>query len=326
MKKAGVNKYIIYGTGHDGIMTMKYLGKENIPFFCNSTGRGGTIEGIPIITPEELEDKADDAVVVIAVSKPRFIVEIINSLSELGVEYVFWQDLVAEYMRKEGGDYSKLNGRSSFGYDPKCEYIVTEDRFSEAGTISSYFWQDLWAARLIFKRKPLNHYDIGSRVDGFITHLLSFDQEVVQIDIRPLDVNISGYGFVQADATNLNEIEDETIESLSALCSLEHFGLGRYGDPIDPEACFKCIEAIQRVMKKGGYVYISVPIGREHLEFNAHRVFYPQTIVDSFEKMKLIEFSSCYKNEIDRDIDIHKFDDWDLYGGERFGLFVFEKM
>ena len=42
---------------------------------------------------------------------------------------------------------------------------------------------------------------------------------------------------------------------MSALCSLEHFGLGRYGDPVDPEACFKCFENIQRKLKKGGRLY-----------------------------------------------------------------------
>ena len=192
--------------------------------------------------------------------------------------------------------------------------------------MTSYFWQDLWAAHHIHNERPENHYDIGSRVDGFITHLLSFGQHTTMLDIRPLRIEADNLDFIQADATNLDGIDDESIESFSALCSLEHFGLGRYGDPIDPEACFKCFEAIQKKTRSGGNVYISVPIGKEHLEFNAHRVFFAESIIKSFDKMKLIEFSSCYYEEMEKNIDPHKYDDWDVWGGDRLRLFHFRKI
>ena len=74
--------------------------------------------------------------------------------------------------------------------------------------------------------------------------LLSFRKNVILIDIRPLGKEIDGLEFIKADATNLENIDDNSIESISALSSIEHFGLGRYGDEVDPEACFKCFEAI----------------------------------------------------------------------------------
>ena len=61
---------------------------------------------------------------------------------------------------------------------------------------------------------------------------------------------------------------------MSALCSLEHFGLGRYGDAIDPEACFKCFDQIQKKLKKGGNLYISLPVGQAHLS-----VVRPQSVL-----------------------------------------------
>lgn len=131
--------------------------------------------------------------------------------------------------------------------------------------------------------------------------------------------------FQKCDATNLDGIADGSIESLSALCSLEHFGLGRYGDPIDPEACFRCFQAIARKLAPGGRAYISVPIGKEHVEYNAHRVFFASTIVEAFRPLTLVEFSSACKEQMERGIDVHTYDDWDVYGGDRFGLFEFEK-
>lgn len=221
--------------------------------------------------------------------------------------------------------YVKLNKRPSFMIENKDLWPILGDKFKEAGSIHNYFLQDLWAARLIYQNLPQKHYDIGSRLDGFIAHVLSFGIPVKMIDIRPFPEEIDGLDTVVGDATELKEFEDESIESLSALCSLEHFGLGRYGDPIDPEACFKCFENIQRKLKRGGNLYISVPVGRERVEFNAHRVFYATTIVECFRDLQLMEFSCAANKKIERDVEIHKYDQ-DTHNGEyRYGLFHFHK-
>ncbi len=64
------------------------------------------------------------------------------------------------------------------------------------------------------------------------------------IDVREFPSEIPRLHTSVDDATSLHQIEDESIDSMSALCSIEHFGLGRYGDPIDPEACFKCYSGL----------------------------------------------------------------------------------
>ncbi len=228
---------------------------------------------------------------------------------------------VKDWIAEDAIIYEKLNKYSNFRIDEKNNYYISEDKYMKAGNLNSYFWQDLWAAKKIYQNAPKEHFDIGSRIDGFIAHILSFGTKVNLIDIRPLKVTIDNLTFTCADATNLDTIEDDSIESLSALCSLEHFGLGRYGDPIDPDACFKCFAAINRKMKSGGNVYIAVPIGKEHIEFNAHRVFYASTVVDCFEGCTLKEFSSAKNDEYEENIDIHKYDKDASLGGTRFGLF-----
>lgn len=170
-------------------------------------------------------------------------------------------------------------------------YPILTDFHGEAGTIGGvYFHQDLWAAKKIFAARPSQHIDIGSRFDGFIAHLLIF-MPVKVIDIRPLSSDLPGLTFIQDDATLLANFESDSVESLSSLHAIEHFGLGRYGDEIDPDGCFKAMSSLARVLKPGGRLYFSVPIGRERVEFNAHRVFAPETILQAFSQLQLMSFA-----------------------------------
>jgi hypothetical protein len=145
-------------------------------------------------------------------------------------------------------------------------------------TKSEYFWQDLLVARKIFEANPATHVDIGSRVDGFVSHLASF-REVEVFDIRPIDVKVPGIKFTQADLMNRLQEQHEYCDSLSCLHALEHFGLGRYGDPIDPEGFKHGLANMSHLLRNGGRFYLSVPIGIERVVFNANRVFDPRTIV-----------------------------------------------
>ena len=230
-----------------------------------------------------------------------------------------------DFILKDLKTYNLMNTREEFRYKEEYKDFLYYDKYTHAGSIHNYFWQDLWAARLIYKNKVQMHYDIGSRIDGFIAHLLSFGQDVTLIDVRPLDKQVEGLQFVNSDATNLNEIENNSIESISALCSLEHFGLGRYGDPIDPEACFKAFETIGKKVRTGGHVYISVPIGQDHLEFNGCRVFYAETIIKAFPGMRLVEFSTVYNGEMEYNADIHSWDNFSEARAVCYGLFHFQK-
>jgi SAM-dependent methyltransferase len=188
--------------------------------------------------------------------------------------------------------YRMQNRKRAFDLNWLGLYPILDEFDSEAGTASGhYFHQDLWAARKIFEAKPDRHLDVGSRVDGFVAHLLTF-MAVDVVDIRPLNSNVSGLRFVQANATSMNGIPDDSIQSLSSLHAVEHFGLGRYGDPVEPNACFAAMASFARVLRPGGRLYFSVPLGRERVEFNAHRVFAPETILSTFGDLKLVSFSA----------------------------------
>ena len=196
------------------------------------------------------------------------------------------------------------------------------DYTSQAGVADGhYFFQDLWAAQKIFAVRPKQHFDIGSRIDGFVAHVLSF-MPVNVMDIRPLTSDVPGLTFVQADATKLLGIADDSIPSLSCLHAAEHFGLGRYADPVDPEACFKAMTAMQRVLQPRGRLYFSVPVGLERLEFNAQRVFDPRTIPATFGDLQLLSFAAVDDAGVfHRQADLHDF----IRARYACGMFEFTK-
>lgn len=171
-------------------------------------------------------------------------------------------------------------------------YPILNERFSESGTMSGhYFHQDLFIARQIFINNPIRHIDIGSRTDGFVAHVAAF-REIEIIDIREQLSNIKNILFKRIDLMQLPEDLIGSCDSISSLHAIEHFGLGRYGDPIDYKGHLKAIENIVQMLKKEGKFYFSVPIGSQRIEFNAHRVFSVSYLLDILrDKFVLDNFS-----------------------------------
>jgi SAM-dependent methyltransferase len=219
--------------------------------------------------------------------------------------------------------YTRLSGSTdSFEIRVRELYpVLGEDRASAGEARGHYFHQDLWAARKVFERAPLEHFDVGSSISGFVAHLLTF-RHVTVIDIRPLPDRVEGLSFIEGDATHLSGIADDSLDSVSSLHAVEHFGLGRYGDAVDPLAARKAMAALTRVLKPGGRLYFAVPIGRERLMFNAHRIFAPGTILAAFSQLTLVSFAAVDDaGHLVLDTHPHDYHDADY----SCGLFEFEK-
>jgi hypothetical protein len=152
-----------------------------------------------------------------------------------------------------------------------------------------YFWQDLICARWIFSNNPSVHLDLGSRIDGFICHLLPFTKVEI-LDIRPLGVEIPGLSSRIVDAQlGLSEAAKK-FQSVSSLHSLEHFGLGRYSDPLDKNGHEKGLINLSEAVEVGGILYISFPIGEPRVEFNSQRILHPLWPLEILPNFSLEEF------------------------------------
>lgn len=231
--------------------------------------------------------------------------------------------------RKQIKKYNVLNMTDEFVIRQRELYPRLYDRALPAGKVDGhYFLQDIYMTKKILQTEVETHYDVGSRVEGLITHLLASGmiKRIILLDIRPLPISFPGLDFLQTDATNLNEIDDNSLQSLSSLHAVEHFGLGRYGDPIDPEGWRKALKSMQRKLAKGGYLYLSVPIGKEQkLCFNAHRVFVPKTIVETLNELDLVSFAYIHEMRI-FEIDKNLIGEMESRLGDfDCGLFIFRK-
>jgi hypothetical protein len=167
-------------------------------------------------------------------------------------------------------------------------YPCLLDRLTKTPFDPHYFYQGSWLARRLSATKPQFHVDVGSSVT--MLSVLSAGVPIVFLDYRPLAVQLLGLHCVGGTATKL-PFQDNAVVSLSSLHVIEHIGLGRYGDPLDAQGSRRAAGELARVLRPGGRLFLSVPVGRERVCFNAHRVHAPRTIQSFLPDLRLESFS-----------------------------------
>ena len=172
-------------------------------------------------------------------------------------------------------------------YFSKIQPILI-DKTSTTQFEPHYVYHPAWAARIIAKNKPVKHVDISSILQ-FSTIVSAFIP-VDFYDYRPAKLSLSGLESKHGDLTQL-AFTDNVVESLSCMHTLEHVGLGRYGDPIDPIGDIKAAAELARVLKVGGSFIFVTPVGKPQIAFNAHRVYSFEQVMGLFPTLKLVEFS-----------------------------------
>ncbi len=167
-------------------------------------------------------------------------------------------------------------------------YPCLNDRVKATPFDPHYFFQAAWLARRLQVGRPVLHVDVGS--SAMMINVLSASVKTVFVDYRPLRACLSNLSSLAGDIVRL-PFRDDSIASLSCLHVIEHVGLGRYGDPLDPVGSQLAAAELQRVVQPGGRLFLSVPVGRERVCFNAHRVFTPSTIQSFLHGLRLESFS-----------------------------------
>lgn len=158
-----------------------------------------------------------------------------------------------------------------------------------------YIYHTAWAARKVKEIGTESHVDISSSL--YFSSIVSAFVPVKFYDFRPAKLNLSNLSAAAADLSKLH-FEDESIQSLSCMHTVEHVGLGRYGDPIDPDGDIQASKELARVIAQGGSLLFVVPIGKAKVQFNAHRIYSYKMVLDMFPNLTLKEFSLIPDNAL----------------------------
>lgn len=193
--------------------------------------------------------------------------------------------------------------------------VFPDDATASTGFDAHYVYHTAWATRVLSQLRPALHIDIGSCL-RFVT-LASAFVPVHFFDYRPADINLSNLTSAPADITKL-PFEDNSISSLSSMHVVEHIGLGRYGDKIDPKGDIKAMKELTRVLAPSGNLLFVVPIGKPRIQFNAHRIYSTDLVLDSFGKLRLKSFAL-----IDDNGNFHEKGDMHMADNLRYGCGCF---
>lgn len=177
---------------------------------------------------------------------------------------------------------------SRFPFHWKDAYPCLQDKLKFTPFDQHYIYHPAWAARKVVEINPKMHVDISSILS--FSSIISAVVPVKFYDYRPAKLNISNYQSEFADLMNL-PFEDNSIESLSCMHTIEHIGLGRYGDKLDGLGDLKAIKELKRVLAPAGHLLFVTPVGKPLLQFNAHRVYSHEQIMEYFHPLVLREFS-----------------------------------
>ena len=165
---------------------------------------------------------------------------------------------------------------------------ITNEATSQTGFDTHYVYHTGWASRVLAKTRPSHHVDIGSSL-FFVANASGF-VPMTHYDYRPPAFAMPNVDAGAADLMKL-QFADNSIPSLSCMHVIEHIGLGRYGDTLDPSGDLRACAELTRVLAPGGNLLFVTPVGRAKIMFNAHRVYSHEQVLALFPGLELVEFS-----------------------------------
>jgi SAM-dependent methyltransferase len=189
------------------------------------------------------------------------------------------------------------HSKKRFSLDEENLYPCLFDNTTETGFDRHYVYHPAWATRIIINNKPSKHIDISSTLH--FCSILSAVLPVEFYDYRPAKLELPNLKSLSGDLMNL-PFESNSIESLSCMHTVEHVGLGRYGDPLDYDGDIKAVKELTRVLAVGGSLLFVVPLGaKDVICFNAHRIYSKDQVLNLFSDLELKEFTLIPEDEAD---------------------------
>lgn len=134
---------------------------------------------------------------------------------------------------------------------------------------------------------------IGSITPWIEAILLHFNN-----DITTVEYNVPKCDTIRCISYWDFQKESNLYDCVISYSSIEHSGLGRYGDPLNPESDIETMNDIHKSLKKNGLLLLGVPIGHDALVWNVHRIYGKIRLPLLIEKFTEIEWIPNKKDEL----------------------------
>lgn len=163
------------------------------------------------------------------------------------------------------------------------------DRTATTDFDAHYVHQGPWVFRHLQDRPPTQHVDVASYLGylGFFSAIVPTEF----VDIRPPMLQMPRLTVSEGSVLQL-PFADRSVESLSCLHVVEHVGLARYGDPLDVHGSEQACAELARVLATGGVLYLSLPVGRPRIYFNAHRVHSVDQVLHFTRELEFLDLAA----------------------------------
>ena len=91
---------------------------------------------------------------------------------------------------------------------------------------------------------------------------------------------------------------ENTYDAVVSFSSVEHSGLGRYGDPLNPSGDIESMQDIYKSLKPEGLLMWGAPVGKDVLVWNVHRIYGPLRLPMLFQNFKEIDWFGTSKESL----------------------------
>jgi hypothetical protein len=169
-----------------------------------------------------------------------------------------------------------------------------------SGTTSIYGTLDVWTNEAM-KKYPLaglSVVNMGSLTPWYEAMILLNGGRSTTIDYNKI---ITRTDRIRTMTVAEFEGNPEQFDYGVSLSSFEHDGLGMYGDPLDPDGDLKAMRKMKTMLKKGAYLLLAVPTGKDRILFNNARIYGRHRLPRLMEGWEWIDSWGYFDNTFDGD-------------------------
>ena len=269
----------IWGAGHYGVLTAldcEQRGIEVAGFIDSNASKIKTRLGLPCLSIEQVPLPVER--LIIAIQNEDAVKTITEKLKSQGINFEISKLIIPEYLHftmnyqipvlywyfDERND-SKIHNSAE---DYKRAFENLENKTFE------YYGKDINSFYAAFEKYNLK----GKSV--LIWGLAGLNCEAMALwqgaeHVYVVDYNKPVCEHNKITVMNHEELMKSGIKTDVAISfsSFEHDGLGRYGDPLNPNGDLEAMQTARNFLKDDGYMLFGVPQGKDCLVWNAHRIY-----------------------------------------------------